>query len=77
MKPYPVADAAELFERDTTAGAFGNSHSSHHLRTEFPDHIRKYLWGQHFWSPSYFVASCGGAPLDIIEQYITNQKRPD
>jgi putative transposase len=51
--------------------------SSHHLRTESPDHIRKYLWGQHFWSPSYFVASCGGAPLDIIKQYITNQKRPD
>jgi putative transposase len=46
------------------------------LRKEFPDHVRKYLWGQHFWSPSYFAASCGGAPLEIIKQYIEQQKRP-
>ncbi|MFJ5553313.1 transposase, partial [Streptomyces sp. NPDC093225] len=30
-----------------------------------------------FWSPSYFAASCGGAPLEIIKEYIENQKRPD
>jgi putative transposase len=30
----------------------------------------------HFWSPSYFAASCGGAPLSIIRQYI-EQQRPD
>ncbi|MEU0821061.1 IS200/IS605 family transposase [Streptomyces mirabilis] len=46
------------------------------LRQEFPGHIRKYLWGDHFWSPSYFAASCGGAPLSIIKEYIENQKRP-
>jgi putative transposase len=27
----------------------------------------------HFWSPSYFAASCGGAPLGIIRQYIQQQ----
>ncbi|MGW3820691.1 transposase, partial [Streptomyces sp. NPDC005046] len=47
------------------------------LRQEFPGHIRKYLWGEHFWSPSYFAASCGGAPLTIIKEYIENQKHPD
>lgn len=47
------------------------------LRKEFPGRIRKYLWGGHFWSPSYFAASCGGAPLSIIKEYIENQKRPD
>ena len=26
--------------------------SARYLRHEFPDHIRKYLWGNHFWSPS-------------------------
>jgi hypothetical protein len=46
------------------------------LRKEYPAHIRKYLWGGHFWSPSYFAASCGGAPLTIIKEYIENQKRP-
>ncbi|MFE2219277.1 IS200/IS605 family transposase, partial [Streptomyces canus] len=27
-------------------------------------------------SPSYFSASCGGAPLAIVRQYIEQQKRP-
>jgi putative transposase len=51
--------------------------SARRLRQEFPAHIRKYLWGDHFWSPSYFAASCGGAPLSIIKEYIDQQKRPD
>jgi putative transposase len=51
--------------------------SARRLRQEFPEHIRKYLWCNHFWSPSNFVASAGGAPLSIIAEYITNQKRPD
>jgi putative transposase len=50
--------------------------SARHLRQEFPTHIRKYLWGEHFWSPSYFAGSCGGAPLSIVKDYIENQKRP-
>ncbi|MFF9654321.1 transposase, partial [Streptomyces sp. NPDC014622] len=32
--------------------------------------------GEHFWSPSYFAASCGGAPLAVIKEYVENQKRP-
>jgi len=51
--------------------------SAHYLRHEFPSHVRRYLWGGHFWSPSYFAASCGGAPLGIIKEYIEQQKRPD
>ncbi|GAA3519645.1 IS200/IS605 family transposase [Streptosporangium album] len=47
------------------------------LRKEFPSHVRTYLRDGHFWSPSYFAASCGGAPLSIIKEYIENQKRPD
>jgi REP element-mobilizing transposase RayT len=29
------------------------------------------------WSPSYFAASCGGAPISIIRQYIEQQQTPD
>ena len=32
---------------------------------------------EHLWSPSYFAASCGGAPLSIIREYVENQRRPD
>lgn len=28
------------------------------------------------WSPSYFACSCGGAPLEIVQQYIQQQKKP-
>ncbi|MFG6084224.1 transposase, partial [Paracoccus litorisediminis] len=28
------------------------------------------------WSPSYFAASCGGAPLSIIQDYVRNQRTP-
>ena len=51
--------------------------SSRLLRSRHPREVRKVLWGDHLWSPSYFVASAGGAPLSIIEDYITNQRRPD
>jgi putative transposase len=31
---------------------------------------------EHLWSPSYFAASCGGAPLSIIKQYVEQQRKP-
>lgn len=50
--------------------------SSRMLRKkEFPS-IMRALWGKALWSPSYFAASCGGAPLHIIQQYIQNQDAP-
>ena len=49
--------------------------SSRRLRQQnFPE-VKRKLWGNHLWSPSYFAASCGGAPLDIVKQYIEEQRR--
>ncbi len=31
---------------------------------------------EHLWSPSYFAASCGGSPLEIIRRYVEQQRRP-
>lgn len=50
--------------------------SSRIMRRDHPAEVKKVLWGDHLWSPSYFVGSCGGAPLSIVKDYITNQKRP-
>lgn len=47
------------------------------LRQEYPGHVRKYLSGAHFWSASFFAASCGAAPLSIIKEHIEQQKRPN
>jgi putative transposase len=49
--------------------------SSRMLRQERPDIVQHY-WKEMLWSPSYFAASCGGAPLSIIRQYVEQQNRP-
>lgn len=50
--------------------------SSYMLRKNYWNSIKKKLWGNHFWSPSYCVVSCGGASLDIVKAYIKNQRKP-
>jgi putative transposase len=47
------------------------------LRRDFTGRVDRAIMHGHFWSPSYFAASCGGAPLSIIRQYIEQQRRPD
>jgi putative transposase len=39
--------------------------SSYMLRKNYWGLIKKKLWGNHFWSPSYCVVSCGGASLTV------------
>ena len=39
--------------------------------------VKRALWGDHFWSPSYAAVSCGGAPLEIIKKYVENQQSPN
>jgi putative transposase len=45
------------------------------LRRDFTGRANRAIMHGHFWSPSYFAASCGGAPLSIIQQYIEQQRR--
>ena len=49
--------------------------SSRLLRQERPD-LQRCYWQGVRWSPSYFAASCGGAPLAIVLQYIEQQQTP-
>lgn len=52
--------------------------SSRKLRQNFKVFQKEY-WGEDvaLWSRSYFVASVGGAPLEILKEYIENQDTPD
>jgi putative transposase len=50
--------------------------SARRLRSEFTGHVNRASMHGHLWSPSYFAASCGGAPLSIIRHYIEQQQRP-
>ena len=45
--------------------------TSHDLRKEF-DSLRTRL--PSLWTNSYFVSTVGGAPLEVIKQYVENQK---
>jgi putative transposase len=31
---------------------------------------------EHLWSPSYFAASAGGAPLEVLKQYVSPAAHP-
>ena len=48
--------------------------SSFVARRDCKTELRKKLWGGAFWSPSFFVASCGGAPLETLMLYVQNQQ---
>lgn len=50
--------------------------SSRMIRRKNYPSIQKKLWRGALWSPSYFAASCGGAPIGIIRQYIEQQQTP-
>lgn len=45
--------------------------SSRLLRNEFPS-LRSRL--PTLWTNSYFVATVGGAPLEVVKQYVANQR---
>lgn len=45
--------------------------SSHQLRKEFAS-LKTRL--PSLWTNSYFVSTVGGAPLEVIKQYVENQK---
>jgi putative transposase len=48
--------------------------SSRRLRQLHPEIVQRYYKGV-LWSSSYFAASCGGAPLSIIGQYVEDQRK--
>ena len=48
------------------------SASSRLLKKEFPE-IRKSLWKETFWSQSFCLLTAGGAPIEVIKQYIETQ----
>jgi putative transposase len=58
------------------AGEQPQDSAGRRLRPEFTGRANRYIMHGHFWSPSCFAASCGGAPPSIIRQYIKQQKHP-
>lgn len=50
--------------------------SSRRLKRYHPEVADRYFKSA-LWSPSYFAASCGGAPLSLIRKYVQQQQTPE
>lgn len=64
---------------NTNLSKFLNSYksmSSRLIKKEYPT-IRKYLWKEYFWSPSYCLITTGGATIEVIKRYIENHGLKD
>lgn len=48
--------------------------SSRELRKKYKDFLSDKLWGDNFWSPSYFLSTTGNVTMDILKQYVENQR---
>lgn len=52
--------------------------SSRLVRRDFADQLNHVYRGKPvFWSRSYCIISCGGAPLAVIKQYVEQQAAPE
>ena len=47
--------------------------TSREIRRNFPD-VKKMLWKDAFWSPSYFLATTGQVTLDQLKRYVDGQE---
>ena len=52
------------------------SASSRLIKQEF-ETVRKQLWQSYFWSQSFCLLTTGGAPIEVIKQYIESQGEPN
>lgn len=48
------------------------SASSRLIKKEYPQ-IKQELWKEYFWSRSFCLLTSGGAPIDVIKEYIETQ----
>jgi len=68
---HPSVEPAKLINSIKTI-------SSRMAKKDFGKHLKKYYWGTPaLWSRSYCLLSVGGAPLDVLKDYIKNQDRPE
>ena len=65
FKAHPKSELSKFINAYKSA-------SSRLIKKEFPA-IRQSLWKDHSWSRSFCLLTTGGAPLEIVQQYIKTQ----
>jgi len=49
-------------------------HSSRKIRKDHKEFLKDKLWGSSFWSESYFLSTVGNVTIDVLKQYVENQR---
>ena len=44
------------------------------VRNEYEDELKSELWGDSFWTDSYCLISTGQVSLDVLMEYVENQR---
>lgn len=65
FKAHPKSEISKFINAYKSA-------SSRLLKKEFPQ-TRQKLWKEHFWSQSFCLLTTGGAPIEVIQEYIESQ----
>lgn len=65
FKAHPKSELSKFISTYKSA-------SSRLLKKEFPQ-IKQKLWKEYFWSQSFCLITTGGAPIEVIKQYIESQ----
>lgn len=47
------------------------------IRKEFSQHLKMYYWKPVLWTRAYCLITAGGAPLEVLKEYIQKQERPE
>lgn len=50
--------------------------SSRLIRKRFAEHLSRFYWKPVLWSRAYCLLTAGGAPIEVLREYIENQDRP-
>ena len=69
IKAHPSVDLSKYINSIKTV-------SSRLIRKEFSEHLSQYYCKPYFWSRAYCLLSVGGAPLEVIREYIEKQSSP-
>lgn len=47
------------------------------IRKEFSQHLKAHYWKPVLWTRAYCLITAGGAPLEVLKEYIQKQERPE
>ena len=67
FRAKPTTDLVKFI--NTVKGA-----TARRIRNEYEDELKTELWGDSFWNDSYCLISTGQVSLDVLKQYVEDQR---